>query len=168
MRVFLPSEVQELIDTGSADVKILSTDAVWQGVTNRADSEIFRAVYARAKGARCLSAASLEKLNPLYFYSQKQKLFRKGIFYYEKGTCGFFSQNTAPQKNYARWLAETMDYDCLPRADARADLCAPYEILVYGGGIYASGIAGFSFIRHHAAHWKNKKNCGFLRRSISA
>ena len=39
---FLPSEVQELIDTGRADVKILATDAVWQGVTNRADSEIFR------------------------------------------------------------------------------------------------------------------------------
>lgn len=39
---FLPSEVQELIDTGRADVKILETDAVWQGVTNREDSEIFR------------------------------------------------------------------------------------------------------------------------------
>ncbi len=39
---FLPSAVQELIDRGVADVKILESDAVWQGVTNRADSEIFR------------------------------------------------------------------------------------------------------------------------------
>ncbi|PWM00305.1 MAG: hypothetical protein DBY04_00145 [Clostridiales bacterium] len=46
---FLPSEVQELIDTGRADVKILSTDAVWQGVTNRADSEIFRAFMREQK-----------------------------------------------------------------------------------------------------------------------
>ena len=74
----------------------------------------------------------------------------------KKGLVVFQSKYGATEK-YARWLAETMDYDCLPRADARADLCAPYEILVYGGGIYASGIAGFSFIRHHAAHWKNKK-----------
>ena len=39
---FLPSAVQELIDRGAADVRILESDAVWQGVTNRADSEIFR------------------------------------------------------------------------------------------------------------------------------
>ncbi|MBQ9748306.1 MAG: nucleotidyltransferase [Clostridia bacterium] len=39
---FLPSAVQELIDRGIADVKVLASDAVWQGVTNRADSEIFR------------------------------------------------------------------------------------------------------------------------------
>ncbi len=39
---FLPSAVQELIDRGVANVKVLESDAVWQGVTNRADSEIFR------------------------------------------------------------------------------------------------------------------------------
>ncbi len=39
---FLPSAVQELIDRGVANVKVLDSDAVWQGVTNRADSEIFR------------------------------------------------------------------------------------------------------------------------------
>ena len=48
---FLPSEVQELIDTGRADVKILASDAVWQGVTNRADSEIFRAFMRSEKAA---------------------------------------------------------------------------------------------------------------------
>ena len=39
---FLPSCVQNLIDSGDADVKIISSDAVWQGVTNKEDSEIFR------------------------------------------------------------------------------------------------------------------------------
>lgn len=48
---FLPSAVQELIDTGLADVKILGSDAVWQGVTNRADSEIFRDFMRSEKAA---------------------------------------------------------------------------------------------------------------------
>lgn len=48
---FLPSEVQELIDRGYADVKILASDAVWQGVTNRADSENFRAFMREEKAA---------------------------------------------------------------------------------------------------------------------
>ena len=48
---FLPSAVQEMIDTGAADVKILGSDAVWQGVTNRADSEIFRE-FMRGEKAR--------------------------------------------------------------------------------------------------------------------
>ena len=39
---FLPTCVQNLIDDGSADVKIIGSDAVWQGVTNKEDSEIFR------------------------------------------------------------------------------------------------------------------------------
>lgn len=48
---FLPSAVQELIDTGRADVKIIGSDAVWQGVTNRADSEIFRNFMRAEKAA---------------------------------------------------------------------------------------------------------------------
>ena len=39
---FLPTCVQNLIDSGDADVKIIASDAVWQGVTNKEDSEIFR------------------------------------------------------------------------------------------------------------------------------
>jgi hypothetical protein len=42
MRILLPTCVQNLIDSGSADVKIIGSDAVWQGVTNKEDSEIFR------------------------------------------------------------------------------------------------------------------------------
>lgn len=38
----LPDSVQHAIDSGKADLRVLKTDAVWQGVTNRADSEIFR------------------------------------------------------------------------------------------------------------------------------
>lgn len=48
---FLPAAVQEMIDAGAADVKILDSDAVWQGVTNRADSEIFRE-FMRGEKAR--------------------------------------------------------------------------------------------------------------------
>lgn len=48
---FLPSAVQELIDKGVADVKVIASDAVWQGVTNRADSEIFRAFMRAEKDA---------------------------------------------------------------------------------------------------------------------
>lgn len=48
---FLPSAVQALIDDGKADVSVISTTAVWHGVTYREDSEEFAAFIDKEKAA---------------------------------------------------------------------------------------------------------------------
>ena len=54
-------------------------------------------------------------------------------------------------KKYAMWLAETAGFDVIETAKAENRMLEQYDSLVLCGGIYASGIAGISFLR------KNKK-----------
>lgn len=78
---------------------------------------------------------------------------RKGLVVYQS--------KYGATKKYALWLAEAMGYDCMERREASAAVLMPYETIVYGGGIYASGIAGFSFLKKHAKLWKSKKHAVF-------
>ena len=50
-------------------------------------------------------------------------------------------------KKYAMWLAEATGFDVVetPKADSRA--LKEYDRIILCGSIYASGIAGISFLR---------------------
>lgn len=50
-------------------------------------------------------------------------------------------------KKYAKWLKEEMGFDCIETKSASVEKLADYETIVLGGGIYASGIAGLSFLK---------------------
>lgn len=52
-------------------------------------------------------------------------------------------------EQYAKWLAEEMQFDCVKISEADISKVLAYDIVVAGGGIYASGIAGLSFLRGH-------------------
>lgn len=56
-------------------------------------------------------------------------------------------------KKYADWLAEETGYDCIETKIAKADNLQNYDVIILGGGVYASGIAGLQFL---------KKNIGLL------
>ena len=56
-------------------------------------------------------------------------------------------------KQYAEWIAEATGFDCIETKSARIDDVKQYDTVILGGGIYASGIAGLSFL---------KKNIGLL------
>lgn len=60
-------------------------------------------------------------------------------------------------KKYAEWLGEDLSADVFELKNAKIDQIEKYDIIIYGGGIYASGIAGFSFIRKHYDKLKDKK-----------
>lgn len=57
-------------------------------------------------------------------------------------------------KKYAQWLSEETGFSCVETKKAKVGALAKYDVIVLGGGIYASGIAGLSFL---------KKNIGVLR-----
>ncbi|OQB12394.1 MAG: flavodoxin [Firmicutes bacterium ADurb.Bin193] len=60
-------------------------------------------------------------------------------------------------EKYARWLAEDLECDLLKVSDAKANHLAQYDTIIYGGGLYAGGVIGFSFIKKNFEKLKDKK-----------
>ena len=60
-------------------------------------------------------------------------------------------------KKYVDWLVEELGYDYVETKDAKVANLLNYDVIILGGGVYASGIAGLQFL---------KKNMG-LKRKIS-
>lgn len=60
-------------------------------------------------------------------------------------------------KKYANWLVEMTGFDCLETPKATLDTVAQYETIILCGGIYASGIAGLSFLKKHIKNLQGKK-----------
>lgn len=59
-------------------------------------------------------------------------------------------------EKYAHWLSEDTDFDCKKVSEATTKDLNNYQTVILCGGIYASGIAGLSFLRKNAAQIKNK------------
>lgn len=60
-------------------------------------------------------------------------------------------------KKYADWLREETGFDCVETKKADFKTVLQYDIIVLGGGIYASGIAGISFLKKNIARLTDKK-----------
>ncbi|MGI6212249.1 MAG: flavodoxin domain-containing protein [Anaerovoracaceae bacterium] len=50
-------------------------------------------------------------------------------------------------KRYARYIAEKTGADLFDYEKTKAKQMAPYDIIVFGGGIYSGGIRGIDFLR---------------------
>lgn len=53
-------------------------------------------------------------------------------------------------KQYALWLAEELGCEALEGSKLKAQDLAPYETLVFGGGLYAGGISGAGLLAKSA------------------
>jgi len=60
-------------------------------------------------------------------------------------------------KKYADWLVEETGFDCMETKKTTLLQLEKYDIIILGGGIYASGISGLSFLKKNIEHLKNKK-----------
>ena len=60
-------------------------------------------------------------------------------------------------KRYAEWLAEETGFGCIETRKAKIEDVKQYDTILLGGGIYASGIAGLSFLKKNIAHLRGKK-----------
>lgn len=52
-------------------------------------------------------------------------------------------------KRYAEWLAEELSADLSPLKGFIPARLAEYDTVIFGGGIYAGGINGLSFVKKH-------------------
>lgn len=60
-------------------------------------------------------------------------------------------------RQYAAWLAELTGFDCVEINRADRARIAIYDTLIFCGGVYASRIAGLSFLKKHIAGLKDKR-----------
>lgn len=60
-------------------------------------------------------------------------------------------------KRYAEWLAEETGFECMETRAAKIEYVAACGTVILGGGIYASGIAGLSFLKKHMDRLQGKK-----------
>lgn len=64
-------------------------------------------------------------------------------------------------KKYAEWLSEKLNCNMIEKSKCNIETLNDYDVIVYGGGIYATGIAGFSFIRKSYSKLQDKKFVAF-------
>lgn len=74
----------------------------------------------------------------------------------EKGIIIYQSKYGATKK-YAEWLRDMTDYYCVETSKAMVSEIVQYETIILCGGIYASGIAGLSFLKKNIDKLKSKK-----------
>lgn len=60
-------------------------------------------------------------------------------------------------KKYVDWLVEETGFDCVETPKATVSKVMEYDTIILCGGIYASGIAGLSFLRKNYSALKDKK-----------
>lgn len=58
---------------------------------------------------------------------------------------------------YARWLSEHLAFDLAETKKVSVSQLKDYEIIVLGGGIYASGISGLNFLKKNRGELAGKK-----------
>ncbi len=60
-------------------------------------------------------------------------------------------------KKYADWLAEITSFDIIETERAKIDDVSRYEKVILAGGIYASGIAGLTFLKKGISKLQNSR-----------
>lgn len=60
-------------------------------------------------------------------------------------------------KKYVDWLKEGTGYECIETKKAKIELVLKYDVVVLGGGVYASGIAGLHFLKKNMSSLTEKK-----------
>ena len=60
-------------------------------------------------------------------------------------------------KKYADWISERTGFSCVQTNKADIRKLAEYDTILLGGGIYASGIAGLSFLRKNIKKLAGKR-----------
>ena len=60
-------------------------------------------------------------------------------------------------KKYADWLMEETGYDCIETKNAKVENLRNYDVIILGGGVYASGNAGLQFLKMNINQLVDKK-----------
>lgn len=68
-----------------------------------------------------------------------------------------YRSSTGFTKNYATWLSEELKCNLLQGKKTKVTDLLQYDTIIYGGGIYASGLSGVKLITKNFEQLKDKK-----------
>ena len=68
-----------------------------------------------------------------------------------------YKSKTGFVKKYAEWIAEELAADLFEASKVTSDMLAAYDIVIFGGGMYAVGINGVKLISKNFDNLKTKK-----------
>lgn len=81
-----------------------------------------------------------------------------------------FKSKYGSTKAYAMHIAQALKCDCIDMSQSAVDV-STYDIVIYGGGLYAGGINGFSQLKKQAEKLREKQlyifTCGIANPQIS-
>ena len=72
-------------------------------------------------------------------------------------TVVIYKSKTGFTKKYAEWISEELSADIFHASKVTANMLTAYEIVIYGGGLYAVGISGVKLITKNLDKLKDKK-----------
>ncbi|MGB5823524.1 MAG: flavodoxin domain-containing protein [Proteocatella sp.] len=68
-----------------------------------------------------------------------------------------YKSNYGATKQYAHWIAEALNADIYEKEQAKNRNLLEYDVIIYGGGLYAGGINGIDIITKNYDKFKEKK-----------
>lgn len=60
-------------------------------------------------------------------------------------------------KQYAQWISQALQADLFEQSKIKSNDLCKYDVIIYGGGLYAGGISGVSLITKNFDQIKDKK-----------
>ncbi len=72
-------------------------------------------------------------------------------------TIVLFRSKSGFTRKYAIMLAEKLQCDCFDLVDISREALHRYDRIIYGGGLYISGINGIKLFKKHLLHLKDKQ-----------
>jgi len=73
-----------------------------------------------------------------------------------KTTLVVYKSKYGSSEKYAHWIAEELKADIVELANVDLESLADYDTIIYGAGLYPSGIAGVSFIKDNFESIRDK------------
>ena len=74
-----------------------------------------------------------------------------------KKTVVIFESKYGATRKYAEWIAEELDCPVFERKHFRAENFSHYDIIIYGGGLYAGGVSGIKLLTENWMLLEDKK-----------
>lgn len=72
-------------------------------------------------------------------------------------TIVIYNSQTGFTRQYAQWIAEATNADCLALADAKKENMDAYEAIIFGGWACAGSISKLSWFKSNIDKWAGKK-----------
>ena len=67
-----------------------------------------------------------------------------------------FQSKYGATEKYADWLSQETGFPCIETKKASVKQIIDYDVIILGGGVYASGIAGMSFLKKNISALSEK------------